>query len=94
MESGSQAVGLRRLKGTAAAILALMEQRNVLLKACQLSFGGDVSMWFDEVEKLFSFFQELESSHVHLIMPVLTERVRSSLRSLNEEQCSDFETIE
>lgn len=83
MKSRAQAVGLRRLKETAAAILALMKQRNVLLKACQLSFGGDVSMWFDEVEKLFSSFQELESSHVHLIMPALTEWVHYSLRSLN-----------
>lgn len=83
MKSRAQAVGLRRLKETAAAILALMKQRNVLLKACQLSFGGDVSMWFDEVEKLFSSFQELESSHVHLIMAALTEWVHYSLRSLN-----------
>lgn len=64
-----------------------------VLKAYQLPCDADIPMWFDEVEKLFSSFQVLERSRVHLIMPALTERVRYLLRSLNEEECSDYETV-
>ncbi|XP_072145029.1 uncharacterized protein [Dermacentor andersoni] len=64
-----------------------------VLKAYRLPCDADVPIWFDEVEKLFSSFQVPEHSRVHLIMPALTERVRYLLRSLNDEECTDYETV-
>ncbi|XP_075526614.1 uncharacterized protein LOC142558356 [Dermacentor variabilis] len=64
-----------------------------VLKAYRLPCDADVPIWFDEVEKLFASFQVPAHSHVHLIMPALTERVRYLLRSLNDEECTDYETV-
>ncbi|XP_070390817.1 uncharacterized protein [Dermacentor albipictus] len=64
-----------------------------VLKAYRLPCDADVPIWFEEVEKLFSSFQVPEHSRVHLIMPALTERVRYLLRSLNDEECTDYETV-
>ncbi|KAL1421861.1 hypothetical protein MTO96_022638 [Rhipicephalus appendiculatus] len=64
-----------------------------MLKAYRLPCDADVPMWFDEVEKLFSSFQVPEGNRVHLIMPVLSERVRYLLCSLSEEECADYETV-
>ncbi|XP_075526211.1 uncharacterized protein LOC142557890 [Dermacentor variabilis] len=64
-----------------------------VLKAYRLPCDADVPIWFDEVEKLFASFQVPAHSRVHLIMPALTERVRYLLRSLNDEECTDYETV-
>ncbi|XP_072145069.1 uncharacterized protein [Dermacentor andersoni] len=64
-----------------------------VLKAYRLPCDADVPIWFDEVEKLFSSFQVPEHSRVHLIMPALAERVRYLLRGLNDEECTDYETV-
>ncbi|XP_070379265.1 uncharacterized protein [Dermacentor albipictus] len=64
-----------------------------VLKAYRLPCDADVPIWFEEVEKLFSSFQVPEHSRVHLIMPALAERVRYLLRGLNDEECTDYETV-
>nr|XP_054933016.1 uncharacterized protein LOC126541986 [Dermacentor andersoni] len=64
-----------------------------VLKAYRLPCDADVPIWFDEVEKLFLSFQVPEHSRVHLIMPALAERVRYLLRGLNDEECTDYETV-
>lgn len=53
-----------------------------VLKPYRLLCDADVSMWFDDL-----------MSHVHLIMPVLTEQVCYLLLSLSEEECSDYKTV-
>ncbi|KAL1476238.1 hypothetical protein MTO96_036659 [Rhipicephalus appendiculatus] len=64
-----------------------------MLKAYVLPCEADVPMWFDEVEKLFSSFQIPERNRVHLIMPVLSERVRYLLCSSSEEECAEYESV-
>ncbi|XP_070394117.1 uncharacterized protein [Dermacentor albipictus] len=64
-----------------------------VLKAYRLPCDADVPIWFDEVEKLFTSFQVPAHSRVHLIMPALAERVRYLLRGLNDEECTDYETV-
>lgn len=64
-----------------------------VLKGYRLPCDADVPLWFDEVEKLFTTYQVPDSSRVHLIMPVLTERVRYLLRSLGQDDCLDYESV-
>lgn len=42
---------------------------------------------------MFTTYQVPDNSRVHLIMPVITERVRYLLRSLGQDDCSDYESI-
>ncbi|XP_042142927.1 uncharacterized protein LOC121833581 [Ixodes scapularis] len=64
-----------------------------VLKGYSLPCDADVPLWFDEVEKLFTTYQVPDSGRVHLIMPVLTERVRYLLRSLGQDDCLDYESV-
>ncbi|XP_042150185.1 uncharacterized protein LOC120850130 [Ixodes scapularis] len=64
-----------------------------VLKGYRLPCDADVPLWFDEVERLFTTYQVPDGSRVHLIMPVLTERVRYLLRSLGQDDCLDYESV-
>lgn len=64
-----------------------------VLKAYRLPCDADVPLWFDEVEKLFTTYEVPDSSRVHLIMPALTERVRYLLRTLNQDECMNYESV-
>ncbi|KAL3216681.1 hypothetical protein MRX96_051163 [Rhipicephalus microplus] len=70
-----------------------VQQCAKVLKGFRLPSDADVPLWFEEVEKLFATYQVPHESHVHLVMPALTERVRYLLRNLNPEESADYESV-
>ncbi|KAL3243742.1 hypothetical protein MRX96_019693 [Rhipicephalus microplus] len=70
-----------------------VQQCAKVLKGIRLPSDADVSLWFEEVEKLFATYQVPHESRVHLVMPALTERVRYLLRNLNPEESADYELV-